>query len=518
MSSDEINIIHIFNSALNLVDNGPVDFDSRSTYNGFYEPFQYHSRLIYNHGDVRFEFTRRYGVPKGWIAEDLDYTTVYPEGYNLSRKRLQEYLCNLLNVDFAKLFLDIQTCCRQYIADIGQDNYSPEELCSITKTFIFNVGNMFATQNPYFFENAFSLIRDELTAILHKEFFYDITKATKERSVTAEDINEFIYIVGKRLTPFFVASELIQFRSHDENYVSEAIEIYMRQLRSFLIKNVVSCPFANTYKLDSPFNEIAEAMTFLEKSCKFLFEYQDRLDTVTAFGKMLLCVELFSPSDRFKTNFFEFFWQRNSSENLFCRDLNIAIARARNKINNDQSCDFNEILSYLSKGSDSNPETRTLIASSFSSLVFIALMEMISSGDADGDPNESKIHKGKFIIQCRNCGRYFLQSRSNKIYCDQIAPGSTEPCSKIGAKKVSDQKQNASIEIYKKTLKRFDSKIYRAKKQDNDKLAVLLNRKKMDWLKQINELRSQMESGLISEDEYIKKLNEKYYGFFPKSR
>lgn len=40
----------------------------------------------------------------------------------------------------------------------------------------------------------------------------------------------------------------------------------------------------------------------------------------------------------------------------------------------------------------------------------------------------------------------------------------------------------------------------------------------MDWLKQINELRSQMESGLISEDEYIKKLNEKYYGFFPKSR
>lgn len=45
-----------------------------------------------------------------------------------------------------------------------------------------------------------------------------------------------------------------------------------------------------------------------------------------------------------------------------------------------------------------------------------------------------------FIRKCPACGRYFIPSRPNKIYCDGLFPGTKQPCSKRGPRFVRDQR------------------------------------------------------------------------------
>lgn len=148
-----------------------------------------------------------------------------------------------------------------------------------------------------------------------------------------------------------------------------------------------------------------------------------------------------------------------------------------------------------------------------SDLVFLALKELASNGDASS--NIEKFEKrNTYIIKCANCGRYFVPTRSNSVYCDRKAPDSNKTCAEIGAKIKNKRNRSQTVVEYEKIKKRIAKKISDAKATGFKTRVDDLQTKLLRWDEVAVVHKEQLKCGNISEEEFINLINDAYNKFF----
>ena len=103
----------------------------------------------------------------------------------------------------------------------------------------------------------------------------------------------------------------------------------------------------------------------------------------------------------------------------------------------------------------------------------------------------------KLIIRkCKHCGKYFIATRTDNVYCTNIAPGSTTPCIVAGPKKVySDhiRQQGGSRLIYAKVYRRLQARVRRGKMTKEDFRA---------WIAEAKTRIKDVDSGAWTEEQF----------------
>lgn len=169
---------------------------------------------------------------------------------------------------------------------------------------------------------------------------------------------------------------------------------------------------------------------------------------------------------------------------------------------------LNGDLGTLHKTGQAPQEALDLLDNIVSSLIFSDLQPGVFDEYVIEDPYQlfflevrQMIKEEIRVKRCRHCNRYFIVTNLNTEYCDNIAPGEMEPCSKIGSKRAYKNKVNSdpALAAYQKSYKTHHARIRNAKMT------------KADFCKWADEAKLKLEaarSGTLSLNEFQKWLKQ----------
>ena len=449
-------------------------------YSDYSQPFSYQCKVRYYRGKLQLVY------PLKWVEthEAIDRTQnvkAAPNSIRYKEKQLVEELANLLN--------------------------TPKTVEALLVRFEDQVGNL----HPYFYQCAVELFRDELITDCYNRYIKEIVETTSDYVVTADYVSVLVNGIMQFIDPLLAVAELRKNRDTNMQFAKE-ISQKRKQLnpQCLLFNKILSCHRSNELPLASPLQQISDSLRFLELSCKFLHEYQDKFRLFSPDEKLEICMGPFSTHALEES--YRFFCQEwKNSYNMFDENLMDKLDYIRVRLQSDKEADFHKFLADGMKPSKSTVRQYTM--HNFSSVVFLALKELASNGDASS--NIEKFEKrNTYIIKCANCGRYFVPTRSNSVYCDRKAPDSNKTCAEIGAKIKNKRNRSQTVVEYEKIKKRIAKKISDAKATGFKTRVDDLQTKLLRWDEVEVVHKEQLKCGNISEEEFINLINDAYNKFF----
>lgn len=108
-----------------------------------------------------------------------------------------------------------------------------------------------------------------------------------------------------------------------------------------------------------------------------------------------------------------------------------------------------------------------------------------------------------YIRKCGNCDRYFiLSSRKDKLYCDRSDSESNRPCYLLASEEKYKNilKDNPIEDAFRKAAKRYNLQCNKSQEANGKELYT-------KWVSLANELKKNVKSGLISQEEYFSWLD-----------
>lgn len=475
-----------------------VLYSPNTVYSDYHYPFKYRCVVHYCGGELQFVY------PLKWVEQHKDEgrkekVRIVPSSRGFKKKQVTTVLTDLLNSDFNNTIQNVQRRIADYRAIVDSENVSQEGLIKATEDlltqFLIEIGGL----NLFFNHSAPDLLRDELIVDFYNRYNKGIAETESNYVVTAEYLNDCVYGIMKFIDPLLTAIALQQNSGSD---VQSGKDFLKDKLRRFLLTEFLSCRRVNEMLLASPLEVISDSLSFLAQSCEFLHECQSELSPFNSDEKLAICVRIFSANTLEKG--YHSFWQKwHDICTFYDENIIFTFDYMYARMQSDGSVNFHNL---LSNKDFSKSVSQNFIMDDFSSVVFLALLEMIRNGDASRDSNTIK--KNTYIIRCRNCKRFFIPARSNMIYCNQKAPGYDKTCAEIGAKRKSKQGRTAATIEYERIKNRLRKRISVAEKVENDWRADKLRAKMSDWKKREQQYKDQLNGEIISEDEYIKLIND----------
>lgn len=478
----------------------------------YYYPFKYRCIVKYCSGKLQLV------NPVKWVEEDKitgrkRSVRIAPSSIGFKKKQVVTALADLLNSDFNNTIQNVQRRIADYRAVVDSGNVPQEELMKaaedLLSQFVAEIGGL----NLFFNRSAPDLLRDELIVDFYNRYNKDIAETDSDYAVTAEHLNGCVNGIMKFIDPLLT---VVWFRQDSDIDAQSGKEFFKDKIRRFLLNKILSCRRVNKILLASPVEDISDSLSFLAQSCEFLHEYRDELSPFTSDEKLEICVRLFSVNS-IEENYHSFRKKWGGIHISYSKDISDAFDYIRVRMKSDKSADFH---SFLSSSLDfSKPASQEFVMENFSSVVFLALLEMIRNGDASHDSNT--IRKNTYIIKCQNCKCFFIPTRSNVTYCNRKAPGYDKTCVQIGAKRKSRQNRTDAKKEYEKIRNRISTRISNSipddKKTRNNVRTKNLQTKLLQWEARVRNYTEQLNAGTISEDEYIKLINDAEKDvFFPK--
>ena len=423
---DHDNIIHVLRSS--------------GLYDGNHYPFKYRCIIKYSGGELQLEY------PFNWNSERETKNgkcidKIGPVVSNFKDKQLRSELTDLLNCGFSSRILNFQKHIADYraIVDVDSANLSQDSLMNAANDLLIQFETEIGSLNQFFYQNAFDLLRDELITDVYNRYNKDVVEANTNYVVTATYLNNCVSGIMKFIDPLLTVM-LIRRHAFD---VESSKESFKEKLRNFLLTKISSCIWVKELLLSSPLEEISDTLSFLEQSCAFLHEYRKELDPFTSDEKLEICVRLFSVNS-VEENYHSFCREWSNIRTSYGEDMIGALSTIQFRMESEESPDFHR---YLSRSMELlKPTSQKIPMDDFSSVVFLALLEMIRRGDASQDSNISP--KNTYIIKCLCCGHFFIPERSHIRYCDRKAPNSDKTCAKVGPKRTHRQGLTAAEKEY----------------------------------------------------------------------
>ena len=475
-------------------------------YSDYSQPFSYQCKVRYYRGKLQLVY------PLKWVEthEAIDRTQnvkAAPNSIRYKEKQLVEELANLLNSDFSSKTQSIKTLISDYRTLVESEDIERQNTQKTVEALLVRFEDQVGNLHPYFYQCAVELFRDELITDCYNRYIKEIVETTSDYVVTADYVSVLVNGIMQFIDPLLAVAEL---RKNRDTNMQFAKEIFTDKLRRFLLNKILSCHRSNELPLASPLQQISDSLRFLELSCKFLHEYQDKFRLFSPDEKLEICMRLFSTNALEES--YRFFCQEwKNSYNMFDENLMDKLDYIRVRLQSDKEADFHKFLADGMKPSKSTVRQYTM--HNFSSVVFLALKELASNGDASS--NIEKFEKrNTYIIKCANCGRYFVPTRSNSVYCDRKAPDSNKTCAEIGAKIKNKRNRSQTVVEYEKIKKRIAKKISDAKATGFKTRVDDLQTKLLRWDEVAVVHKEQLKCGNISEEEFINLINDAYNKFF----
>lgn len=111
-------------------------------------------------------------------------------------------------------------------------------------------------------------------------------------------------------------------------------------------------------------------------------------------------------------------------------------------------------------------------------------------------------YDGEFIRQCKNCHRYFLTSKSNTFFCDNIYYDN-KTCKEVG-NQLQQKRKEEENPVYKKYRKTFANKATLLKRNPD----IYSKEDYNNWKKESQSFWKDVKKGIRTEDEFDKWLNK----------
>lgn len=482
-------------------------YSSDFIYSDYHQPFRYQCKVRYYHGEWQLVYPLNW-VERREIVNGKCNTKATPGSYKFKKKQIVQELSDLLNCDFNSKIQHIKMCISDYRNIIDSANISQENAIKETEDLLTRFEIEIGSLHPYFYQSAADFLRDELIADFYNRYNAEIAETDSDYRVTAEYLNCCVNDIMKSIDPLLIVATL---RKSCEADVQFTKEIFKDKLKKFLLEKILSCHRTKEMLLASPLQDISDSLCFLAQSCEFLYKYKNELRSFTSDEKLEICILLFSQNS-LEDNYRSFCQEWNRLYVSFGENLRDSFYEMRICLQSDKTTDFHRLLSDNVKLS--SPVDRKFTMQNFSSVVFLALKEMIADGDADENTNSKSARNSTYIIRCENCGRYFVPPRSNVIYCSRQAPDSDKTCLEIGAKKKNKRNRSLATSEYETIRKRIDRRISYADNSRNSKRVSTLKAGLSKWNELEIDYRKQLDSQAISEEEYIKKISDAFNSIF----
>lgn len=475
-------------------------------YSDYYQPFSYRCRVRYCRGKLQLVYPLKWVGAQKTIGRKQGVKTA-PISIRFKEKQLVEEFAELLNCDFSGKTQSIKTLISDYRTLVESGCIEQESTQKAVEALLVRFEEQIGNLHPFFYQSAAELFRDELIADCYNRCIKEIAETATDYVVTADDVSAWVDDIMQFIDPLLTVVEL---RKNREVDIQFAKEIFTDKLRRFLLNKILSCHRANELPLTSPLRQISDSLHFLELSCKFLREYQNELHLLSPDEKLEICVRLFS-TDSLEESYRFFCQEWRNSYNMFDENLMDKIGYMRVRLRSDKAADFHKFLLDGVKPSKSTARKYTM--HNFSSVVFLALKEMASNGDASADIDKLG-KRSTYIIRCVNCGRYFVPTRSNSVYCGRKAPDSDKTCLEIGAKIRNKRNRSQAVIEYEKIKKRIAKKISDANAAGFKLRTDDLQTKYLRWDEFAIARKGRLKCGSISEKEFIDSINDAYKDIF----
>ncbi len=475
-------------------------------YSDYYQPFSYRCEVRYCHGKLHLVY------PLKWVEEHKTIgrkqnVKAAPGSIRFKEKQLVEELADLLNCDFSSKIQGIKTLISDYRTLIESGDIEQKCTQKTVEALLLRFEDQIGNLNPYFYQSAVELFRDELITDYYNRYIKEIAETASDYVVTADYVSVLVNGIMQFIDPLLTVVEL---RKNYDIDIQFAKDIFKDKLRRFLLNKILSCHRSNELPLTSPLQQISDSLRFLELSCDFLHEYQNELRLFSPDKKLEICVWLFS-TNSLEESYCIFCQEWRNCYDMFDENLKNKLDYMRVRFQSDKTADFHKFLSDSMNPSKSTARRYTM--HNFSSLVFLALKEMASNGDASSDKEKFE-RRNTYIIKCANCGRYFVPTRSNSVYCGRKAPDSDKTCAEIGAK-LKNKRNRLQTEIeYEKIRNRISKRIYDANKAGFKPRTTDLQTKLLQWDALAVAYKEQLKCGNILEQEFIDLITEAYNKIF----
>ena len=483
-----------------------------TVYSEYRYPFKYRCKVRYYHGKLQLLYPLQL-VETHEVKGRKGSIKVSPVSQHFREKQLATELANLLNSDFSNKVKNVQAHIANYRAVMNSVNIPQEDTVKAAEDLIIKFESEMKILWPFFQKNLDDLLRDELVTDYFNRYIKDITDTDTDFTVTVEYLNRCINGIMQFIDPLLAVMSL---RQNSDNDVQLAKDIFKDKLRKFLLTKLLSCHMVNKVLLVSPLQDISDSLSFLAQSCEFLHKYNDKLDSFTSDEKLEICIRLFA--NRSIEMNYRSFCQEWSGLKTYGEELNSQIEYLRMRVQSDESEELNNLdalLALLSKEKSLvKSEVRTFNMQNFSFVIFLVLLEMIRKDDASQDSKPKG--NNTYIIRCQHCGRFFVPKRSDEIYCKRTAPGYDKTCAIIGPKLKFKQNQTKAKKEYSKIMKRISKKIYDAKNVNNNSRVKRLREQLTEWEKRECDYKKQLNAETISEEKYIKLINDVANELFPR--
>lgn len=452
-------------------------------YTGYYFPFTYQCIIEYCGGKLQLEYPFEW-QEKHKISEKNYAIKFDPVVSNFKKKELVSELCDLLNSDFNGRIQKLQMHIADYKATMDSGDISQERLLKTAEDLLTQFETDIGSLNQFLYYNAADLLRDELIVYFYNHYIKSIVENNTHYVITAEYLNGCVTEIMRFIDPLLT----VTMQRRDFSDMQYAKDFFKEKTRKFLLTKIIPCIWPNELLLTSPLTDISDSLSFLTKSCEFLHDHETELHQFTSDEKLEICVYRFSVNS-LEENYYTF-RQKWSNIRLLYDDY------------------MNDILLYTKSDKIVEPLTKEISMLNFSSLVFLALLEMIRNGDASQDTNNTR--KNTYIVKCRNCERYFIPERANIIYCNQKAPNSDKTCAEIGARRQNRQNRTPATREREKIRNRYSSSISYANNARYSEREKALQDQLSQWDELERGHREELDAGNISEDEYIKRINDDF--------
>ena len=473
-------------------------------YSDYNQPFCYRCIVRYCRGKLQLVYPLKW-VEAHKTTSRKQHVKIHPSSIRFKEKQLVEELADLLNCDFSGKIQDINTITSDYRTLVESGHATPKTVGALLVSFQDQLRNL----HPYFEQSAAKLFRDELIADCYNRYIKEIAEAANEYIVTADYVNILVDNIMQFIDPLLTVTELQTNGNTDIRFVRG---IFTNKFRKFLLSKILSCHRPYELPLMSPLQQISDSLRFLEVSCKFLHEYQKELHLFSPDEKLGICVQLFS-TDALEEMYCSFCQKWQNLCNMLDSNLMDTLNYIRVRLQSEQAADFHKFLSdgmRLSKSAKQKERQYTM--HDFSSIVFLALKEMIANGDANKKDTSGR--NSTYIIKCEYCKRYFLPTRSNVIYCGRQAPDSDKTCAEIGAKIRHRGNLTQAVKECETLKKRIAKRISDAKRAGNTKRVTTLKAGQDKWATLEKDYKAQLDSHAISEEEYIEKIDQAFENSF----